>query len=295
MTASQAIEPTERSRHRRSHSQFNDYLHCSWAFRLKRINRLQEKPSVWLSGGKAFHSVSEDFDRATWQENDLSQWSDHEQWEAGFDQHFEALLQEEREKNPGIDETQWRTAGRKTKDKPDGEDIDWWRTAGRQFITKYVDWRVATNDTLRIAHLPDGGPAIEVEMHTPLGGVPMSSYADRVFQDQDTGELLLTDMKSGSRTPDTPMQLATYAIQIERIFRRPIVWGAFYDARKGLLSEPIDLTRFDQDNLGYVYRTLDRAAEEGIFLPNIGSHCKSCGLRDFCIWQGGTEPTEEQV
>lgn len=291
MTTSRAAveRPTEPKRHRRSHSQLNDYLHCSWAFRLKRIKKFPERPSVWLIGGKAFHSAAEDFDRACWQENDLSPWADPLQWINAFNVRFDEYYEEARENDPWHDESWWRTAGRRTKDKPNGEDLTWWRQAGPEFVTKYVDWRVENNHRLKIAAVADGVPAIEVETDTPLGGVEMASWCDRVLEDTSSGELLLTDIKSGSRTPASPLQLATYAIQLERIFKRPIVWGAWYDARKGQLSEPIDLTRFDHNNLGLIYSSLDRAANEGIFLPRIDSHCKACGVKEFCVFQGGSE------
>lgn len=273
--------------HRRSHSQLNDYLHCSWAFRLKRIKKVPERGSVWLPGGKAFHSVTEGFDRQTWQENDLSG-LDPEPWENAFEDEFERELDELRENDP--DESSWRTAGRKTIAKPNGEDVTWWRTAGRQFVSGYIAWRTSTADTLRIATV-EGGPGIEVEVEMPLGGVPMRGYVDRLMEDTSTGELLLMDLKSGSRTPVSPMQLALYSVQLEPRVGRPIVWGAYFDARKGTLTDPISLTNFTEHKLGIAYQNLDRAVTAGIFLPTIDSHCKACGVRSACIWTGGTEPT----
>lgn len=285
----QIAEPQER-RHTRSHSQLSNYLQCSWSFRLKRIKRVQERPSTWLVGGKAFHAVSEVFDRATWQEDDLTGWvADRDQWVNAFDDQLEMFVQEQLDET-GVPVEDWRSAGRKTKDKPNGEDLAWWRTAGRDFTLKYIDWRAASNDTLRIASV-EGNPAIELQVDMPLGGVPVIGYIDRVFRDPTSGVLEIVDMKSGSRTPDSDLQLGQYSVQAERLFHgEQISWGAYYDARKGVLGEPIDLTRYTPDNLGQMYRNLDRAVEQSLFIPNQSSMCKACSVRDACIFQGGIEP-----
>lgn len=284
-------KPTRTKAHRRSHSQLNDYLHCSWAYRLKRVKHYEERPSVWLAGGKAFHSVSEEFDLATWQENDLSAWADPSAWTAAFTEHFDRNLDETRENNP--DESQWRTAGRKTKDKPNGEDIAWWRENGPIFVNNYIQWRTSSADTLAIAAV-ESRAGVELEVDMPLGGVPMIGYIDRLMVDRKSGDLMVVDLKTGSRTPASPLQLATYSVQIERVVKRPVVWGAFFDARKGVLTDPIDLSTFTADNLGVIYSALDRTVTAGNFLPRIDSHCKACGVREFCVFQGGTETATPQ-
>lgn len=286
-------------RHTRSHSQLSDYLHCGWAFRLKRFKKVQEAPSVWLPGGRAFHAATEAFDRYWWDvernqgygltegvgENDPA--AEHEPWMNLFSDEFELQLNELRENDP--DESKWRTAGRKTKEKPNGEDIAWWAEAGREFIGRYIDWRISTDDTLQLLAV-EGEPGIEVEVTVPIGGVPMRGYIDRLFADRSTGEPMVVDLKTGSRTPVSPMQLALYSIQLEAVLKRPVVWGAYFDARKGVLTEPIDLSTFTEQKLGVVYNNLDKAVEAGIFLPRIDSHCKACGVRSACIFQGGIEP-----
>lgn len=290
---------TSSERQTRSHSQLNDYLHCSHAYYLKRVKHIDESPSVWLAGGKAFHAATETFDRAVYEvglsvgsaslavmhrENDPM--LDHEPWQNVFDQEFHRELDEMRENDP---DSTFRTAGRKTKEKLNGEDVDWWQQAGRDFVGRYIDWRTSVGDVLRLAAV-EGGPGIEIEVTAPVGGVPMRGYVDRLFADQaDT--LMVVDLKTGSRTPASPMQLALYSVQLEIERGIRVTWGAWYDARKGALSEPIDLSRFTEQKLGRVYRGLDRGIENGIFLPNIDNHCKACGVRSACIYQGGIEPS----
>lgn len=275
----------------RSNSQLSDYLHCSHAFWLKRFKHVPEAPSVWLPGGKAFHSATEAHDRASWEirqnGGDINEIHDPEPFANLFDQFFEEYLDEFRQNEP--DESTWRTAGRKTVAKPNGEDVAWWREAGREFTAKYVEWRTSVEDKMLVATVADG-PAVEIQVARPIGETNFVGYIDLVVIDADTGVLLIIDKKSGSRTPVSPLQLAVYSEQLERELRRPVTWGAYYDARKGALGPPIDLSSFTQAKLARIYENLDRGIEQQIFLPRIDSHCKACGVRGACIFQGGVEP-----
>lgn len=118
----------------------------------------------------------------------------------------------------------------------------------------------------------------------------MRGYVDRLMCDLEAENTnIVIDLKSGSRTPETPIQLATYSVQLEPLINAPCTWGAFYDARKGVMHDPIPLEEWTEEKLGYIYGTLDRAIEAGIFLPNITNMCKGCGVRKFCVYQGGRE------
>lgn len=282
------FESPTRAKKARSVSQLKSYLHCGWQYRLTRIYKVPEAPSVWLAAGKAFHSATEDFDRASWQDTDLSQF-DPADFQTAFGVWFDQYLDETRQEHPDVADVHFRTAGRKTKDKPAGEDIDWWRQEGPVMVGRYIEWRTSTVDSLRIAAV-ESGPGIEVEVTGSLGGVPVRGYVDRLLEDANTGDLMIADMKTGSRKVDDPTQLATYALLLERRLQRPIVWGAYYNGRTGTLDDPFDLTAYTDGALGTVYRNLDRAIDQAIYLPNISSGCKACGVRKHCVFQGGTDP-----
>lgn len=266
----------------RSHSQLNAYQRCGHAYYLQRVARKPELPSVWLPAGKAFHTATEEFDRAVVFNDPL----EVENWEDVFTDAFEAELEIQRKLFP--DEKKWRAAGRVTKEKPNKEDVLWWHTFGRELMVKYIDWRITSADVWEIATV-NGELGVEVEVTSPLGGVPMKGWVDRLLRSKLDGRLVVVDLKSGSRTPTSPMQLATYSIQLEELLSEPVLWGAWYNARAGALDEPINLSRWTAQLLGTVYSDLDRGIEQKIFLPNIDTHCKGCGVRDFCVFQGGRE------
>lgn len=282
-------------RYKRSISQWNDYSYCSWQFRLKRILKIEERPAVWSAGGNAFHRCSEAFDRQFTTKNLQFPPSAgvYHNWRESWSNMFAEELDELRQIAP---ESEWRTAGRPTNEKPNGEDVNWWAENGPNMMSAYIKWRHDNIDRLQIATMPDGSPAIEIPVETVLGEdhVPVVGYVDRLFEDvrqeNATARYLLVDLKSGSSTPAVPVQLGQYSVQLEEQLLWPIRWGAFYDARKGALGRPINLTAWGVENLGVAYDMLDRAVEQGIFVPNLGRHCFSCGVRSSCIFQGGSEP-----
>jgi len=45
-----------------SYSAFTTYLTCGWQYYLGRLLKLEEAPSVWSAGGRAFHHATELYD-----------------------------------------------------------------------------------------------------------------------------------------------------------------------------------------------------------------------------------------
>lgn len=52
-----------------SYSSLTTYLDCGWKYVLTRAYKVPEQPSFWLAGGSAVHEVTEQLDRAKWQED----------------------------------------------------------------------------------------------------------------------------------------------------------------------------------------------------------------------------------
>lgn len=277
---------------RYSYSALTSYYQCSWAWYLKRVLHLPETPAVWSAGGNAFHKTTEEFDWMA-HETTVGEAAHQGGWQWVFGKEFDHELSKLREKDP--DEAGWRTSQKgKVKSRPDGEDIEFWRALGPQLIEKYIRWRMDTDDTWVIAAV-EGGPAVEVEVNTLLGGVPVIGYIDRVVEDRKTGVLAIRDYKSGARVKPDPSQVGQYSVQFEQQYGRPVTYGDYYDARHARLSEMLDLTQINAAGLGRKYQALAAAVEAHQFAPNITALCKACGLRKFCRFVGGTEPTPVEV
>ena len=187
----------------RSYSQLTQFRQCGWEFYLRRVRRLKETPSVWAPAGSAFHSATEAFDRHWYheglglgsasisqalRENDPMAQADY--WQNLFEIELDDNLDKLRENDP--DESKWRAASKGK------EDITWWRKAGREMVGRYIDFRSRTEDALVIAAV-EGGPAVEVEIHTEFDGVPVVAFVDRLYQDKQTGVYDVVDYKSGRR------------------------------------------------------------------------------------------------
>lgn len=52
----------------RSYSSFTQFLSCSKAWELGRLQKVAEVPAWYLAGGQAIHSATEVYDRHRWEE-----------------------------------------------------------------------------------------------------------------------------------------------------------------------------------------------------------------------------------
>jgi len=190
----------------------------------------------------------------------------------------------------GIQPVEWRAAGRKSKDKPNAEDGDWWYGEGLQMVEKYAEWRTSGDEKDWLIWEPGAGvPAIELGITAPIGGVTVKGFIDRIFV-APAGELVVVDLKSGARNPDSDLQLGFYACLVEVAYGIRPQFGAYYKAREGRLVKPlVDLDYMSVNLLGGYLRDFVRARENGIYLPVVGSHCNNCGVAAFCAAVDGPE------
>lgn len=267
----------------RSWSQLKSYGNCGEAFRLERVVRVPVAPAVWFAAGSAYHIVGELFDRYAVL-NGLEAATQID-WLPSFGAALDVELDEMRAKEP--DESKWRTAGRKTKDKPNGEDVAWWRANGPGMVQKYIDWRVDHDATYDILILPNGEPALETEMAVMLGDVAVKNLPDMVLVDRNTGATIVVDRKTGARVPDDDGQLGTCKLALEQTFGIPIWYGAYFMAKTGEMTPPKELDQFNDGALIERYKRMDAAEKAGVYLPVISNLCRSCGVRDFCVFAGG--------
>lgn len=184
-----------------------------------------------------------------------------------------------------IDPRNWRTAGRKSKDKPEGENLDWWRADGARQLANYrkwletTDWRVVTYD---------GVPAVELPFEVQIAGLTVRGFIDSVWA-LPSGEVVVVDAKTGSRTPDSMVQMSLYATALEvQGYPRPSL-GSYWMTRKGGPTDPESLDRFNLHWWESIVRQFTTAVDNEIFLPNVGSHCISCGVKDSCYTVGGID------
>jgi CRISPR/Cas system-associated exonuclease Cas4 (RecB family) len=257
----------------RSHSQLTTYMECPTKYKLKYLEGVKEKPSIWLPGGTAFHSATEHYDRGDVGRTGIA---------AAFVEEFdkEVAVMEEAS---GLARDEFRAAGRVSKANPLKENWTWWRDAGQSMALEYVDWR-ENNTHLEIMEI-DGRDMIEAEFLPILEGVAVKMYLDRLFVDTNTGSAIIVDLKTGATTPPD-LQLGVYRVGVQKLLGLTVDYGAFYKARQAGLGVPIEITRWTEAVVGQLFAELDYAIKQEMFLPSITRDCGSCGVRPFCPYMG---------
>ena len=181
----------------------------------------------------------------------------------------------------GQESSLWRKAGRTTKANPDGEDEKWWLEEGRSMLDSWVQFRTGQLGW-SVWTTPDGKPAIEISMTPQMGDVPVQMGIDRVMVTPD-GELVIVDLKTGKYTPSSDLQLALYAVGMEKTFGIRPKYGTYWMARSGTTSPLIDLDFYTKNMIEKIVGDFDRARKDALFIPNY-NHCKMCGFKTECEW-----------
>ncbi len=268
----------------RSYSQLETFMLCGEQFRLTRRVGIPERPSVWLPGGSAFHTASEHIDTGT-----LLNESIKDTWEWAFNKHVAEQIDRLADQDvppEWLDTATWRCANKGT------ETLEWWRETGLRFCEDYARWR----DQSSLTVYEHGDMAmIETEMMPILHGIAVKMFPDRLFVDEH-GQLLIVDMKTGSKDVKLGLQLGVYKVGIEKLLGLTVEWGAYYMARKGTILPPLPLAHWTEDTVGSVFATFDQQERAGQYLPRLGDHCNwKCAVKEWCVYQGGkTHPEDDR-
>jgi hypothetical protein len=190
-------------------------------------------------------------------------------------------LKDKQLSDTGIDSSNWKAAGRATKANPNKEDGDWWNINGAKMVDRWIEWRSGANGWQMFEI--NGTPAIEIGITPIWNDVPVQMHIDRVMVTPD-GELVVLDIKTGSRTPSSDLQLAFYAAGMEEVLGVRPKWGAYWMGRDGVVSEMIDLDKYPKEIIIDIVTQFDKARRESIFIPNF-SHCVMCNLKDKCKYK----------
>ena len=188
------------------------------------------------------------------------------------------------ERKTGTNPNDWRTGGRKTVANPNKEDKAWWDENGYKMLQDFVSSFV--NNKWKIWIAPDGKPGVELPFEVAFGDVKIKGFADMVLENFD-GSLTVVDLKTGSSTPDSSLQLGVYASCIELLYGVRPLYGAYYDARGACLEPSAGIERWTIPVLTEMFAQFERGLQAEIFLPNVGMSCRTCGVKDYCYAVGG--------
>lgn len=189
------------------------------------------------------------------------------------------------ENTKGLDLTTFRVGGRATKEFPNKEDAEFWSQTGPQWVQSYIDWRIA-NSNWKIWKTPEGIPAIELGILPKFAGVPVKMIIDRVFEVD--GQLVVVDLKTSQRTPDSSLQLGFYKAGLKQVFGVDIQWGNYWMARQAGTGSMVDISKYTEEMITYFVENFDKARKAGVFLPNT-NNCNRCGLTEHCSFTSKKE------
>jgi putative RecB family exonuclease len=226
---------------------------------------VQENPSYWLVGGKSLHEGTEIYDAL--------------EPGAAFDSR--AVFEQRWAENYKLADNgmPFRAGGKKTTAYPNKEDARWWLDNGPKMLDFWVQFRETSGYT--IYELPDGAKAVETELNTEVGGVSMKGFLDRLMVSPE-GELIVVDIKTSSKAPVTYTQLGTYAILTEKTMGIRPVKGAYWMARTGELTEPVELDHYTEGRLATHVKGFKIAVDNNIFIPQPGFMCGTCSVNHAC-------------
>lgn len=251
-----------------SYSAVSTLSDCGERFRLERVVQVPQAPAWWFTAGSAYHTATEYIDLGAEEDPKAA-------WDKAWAKHLEEDI-------PDGDYSAVRASGRATKEWPDKQNKDWWEYHGPQFVAEYIKtMNEMRSQGWQLWTLEDGSPAIEIPFQVPIGDVLMKGAIDRVMINPD-GEMVVVDLKAGSRVPESTMQLGVYSVAIEKIFEVKPILGSYFMARKAELTEPMSLLHYTEDVLGYFLGTAKKMIESEIFLPHVSNLCKACGVREYC-------------
>jgi RecB family exonuclease len=186
----------------------------------------------------------------------------------------------------GFSKEDVRAGGRATKAYPNKEDEKWWFDNGLAMVEAWETWR--DNSGWTIATMPDGKPAIELDIEVEIGGLPVKMVIDRVMQltpeGATTNDYVVLDLKTGKTTPSSALQLGLYATGIELAYGWRPAWGTYWMAREGTISEPEHLEFYSKEFFEDLFSKFKTAREHGVFLPNFNA-CKMCSVLEYCKYK----------
>lgn len=302
-TAAAAIDPADHA----SFSSITKLADCGMKYALDKIRG--ERPGWALVGGKAFHKAIEGIERLVIEQPKA--WSQmmsnptpgsieavKKMLDDGWLRALTEAIAEQNAETPHISQSDWYVAGKGL------ENYDWWRVRGLEMLQRYVAyWEPKRNQGWQIFQMPDGRPALELELTLQVGLHAFVAKIDQVWRRPLGGDygdqLFISDPKSGATCPPTTLQLGGYAHALRAALieqspvpagvsvQNPRIAGGFYRAREGSHDKESDNLFADHPWAEVVHLTNSAMAliGAGAYLPRVsdfGGGCTSCGHKSIC-------------
>lgn len=265
----------EPRRYPRSWSQLSDW-ECPESFRLKRLEKVWQRPAAWFAMGTAVHQAIEDWER-TGRSMPVLDAIDV------FHRSYSDEINEALDETPNTD--LWMWSGRYD----GGTDITRRREIGETHVRNTIEYYTSEHPEQVPWTLADGRLAIELDFELELGSVAVRGKLDAVIKAPGL-PLRPRDNKTGSKVGD-PRQLKLTGIALEEFAlwstgeEIEVTEGDFFMTKEGR-PRSFDLSVIDRSLLTEMFETLDGAVQAGEFPPNPSpDRCRRCSVKDSCSYR----------
>lgn len=268
-------------------SQVTSFTQCGMRYRLERRDGVPQPPAWWNVAGHAFHETIREWETQAAGILPLGA-ADMPSPDAAAARFAHHLAEQTAETvlRSGIGPHHWRVGGKVSQQYPNKEDRTWWLDKGPEMVAQYVLAQQG-RDT-EVYRLADGQTlALELGFMLRLDGLPpLKGYIDQVLYDPRRDAVLIRDLKSGSSFPVDSLQLKVYRLALEDCFGVTAAqwWGDFWRARKGEPTKGVRMTdrAAVEREVRYRVSVMDESERRGLYAPNPGNNCSSCGVRALC-------------
>lgn len=266
----------ETTRHRRSVSQLQTYAGCSYEYYLSRVLKVPQRQASWFIQGLSVHQAVEAYEKSG---RELSVGEALQVFEAAWN--VETAEAERLQPDPRM----WMFGRGKTKD----SDAEHRWNLGRRQVEDYIDWHPRQGAEWYPLELAPGQLAVEVKFDLHFGHVRVIGAIDSIMTNR-SGDIAVVDVKTGTKKPSDPYQMATYRFAVKELFDLDIN-GAQWWMCKDTRYEPFtELGNYSYDEVCEWYSKLDKGIENEIFLANPGD-CFTCPVKPYCKY-GSKSPLD---
>ena len=257
-----------------SPSQLSSMNMCGEKYRLERLVQVKQDNAWWNAGGSAVHAATEMFDRTWWEEECPADW--HKKiTPAEVDETFNMCLDAEI--------SDWDMSANILSSR--GQTEDWWRENGPDMVQNYLDfitttgWKIWTKgDTPGIEY------KVDVLLNKTNEDTRILGFIDRVY-DTGNGNLIVADIKTGSRKPGNKLQLGIYTAGLLLQEGLEVDLGAYLMVRKPLVHKAtptVDLSEWTPFIAEKYVTNMRRILDAEAYLPNVSGFCNACSVKEFC-------------
>jgi len=265
-----------------SFSQLEKYSDCSEKYYWTTLaeERPPRYPAAWLVHGNAFHDAT-----ARWHEQGESR-DLHDLYLESWDVEMEKQL----EKAPDL--STWLLTPRV---KSVEQDLKLRKATGEvQCNAYYQDYDKGLWEIVEVEEdlLVEIGFEVTLDMGGLVASNTIRGYVDQVRLYKATGDLVVTDLKTGAAKEGDKRQLGLYAMAVNKMYGTNIQWGQYWYSKLdsvprsgdklGRSSGMVDVTHFDEDYWKNQFKGLRLGIENNIFLPNPSDKCRTCDALALC-------------